>query len=73
MTAQRPHLDEGLQPERTSLAWSRTSWSLAVTSAIFILFAVGGLIGVWNLSGTIPTLVYYGMQILSPADRKSVV
>jgi NhaC family Na+:H+ antiporter len=38
----------------------------SVTSAIFILLAVGGLIGVWNLSGTIPTLVYYGIQLLSP-------
>jgi len=38
----------------------------SVTSAIFILFAVGTLIGVWNLSGTIPTLVYYGIQVLSP-------
>jgi NhaC family Na+:H+ antiporter len=33
---------------------------------MFILLAVGALIGVWNLSGTIPTLVYYGIQILSP-------
>ncbi|MCW2561684.1 MAG: Na+/H+ antiporter NhaC, partial [Mycobacterium sp.] len=38
----------------------------SVTSAIFILLAVGALIGAWNLSGTIPTLVYYGIQILSP-------
>lgn len=38
----------------------------SVTSAIFILFAVGALIGVWNLSGTIPTLVYYGIQVLAP-------
>jgi NhaC family Na+:H+ antiporter len=38
----------------------------SVTSAVFILLAVGALIGVWNLSGTIPTLVYYGIQILSP-------
>ncbi len=38
----------------------------SVTIAIFILLAVGALIGVWNLSGTIPTLVYYGIQILSP-------
>jgi NhaC family Na+:H+ antiporter len=39
----------------------------SVTSAIFILLAVGALIGTWNLSGTIPTLVYYGIQILSPS------
>src|SRR5215471_1757294 len=39
----------------------------SIASAIFILLAVGALIGVWNLSGTIPTLVYYGIQILSPA------
>jgi Na+:H+ antiporter, NhaC family len=39
----------------------------SISTAIFILLAVGALIGVWNLSGTIPTLVYYGIQILSPA------
>jgi Na+:H+ antiporter, NhaC family len=38
----------------------------SITSAVFILLAVGALIGVWNLSGTIPTLVYYGIQALSP-------
>jgi Na+:H+ antiporter, NhaC family len=38
----------------------------SITSAIFILLAVGALIGVWNLVGTIPTLVYYGIQLLSP-------
>ena len=38
----------------------------SVTSALFILLAVGALIGTWNLSGTIPTLVYYGIQVLSP-------
>src|SRR5690606_1462300 len=38
----------------------------SVTSAIFILLAVGALIGTWNLAGTIPTLVYYGIQVLSP-------
>ena len=39
----------------------------SITSAVFILLAVGALIGTWNLSGTIPTLVYYGLQILSPS------
>ena len=39
----------------------------SVTSAIFILLAVGALIGVWNMAGTIPTLVYYGIQVLSPS------
>ena len=38
----------------------------SITSAIFILLAVGALIRSWNLSGTIPTLVYYGIQVLSP-------
>jgi NhaC family Na+:H+ antiporter len=38
----------------------------SVVSAIFILFAVGALIGTWNMAGTIPTLVYYGMHIVSP-------
>ena len=34
--------------------------------AIFILFAVGALIGTWALSGTIVAMVYYGLQFLSP-------
>ncbi len=34
--------------------------------AIFILFAVGALIGTWALSGTLIAMVYYGLQLLSP-------
>ena len=34
--------------------------------AIFILLAVGALIGTWLMSGTVPTLIYYGLQVLSP-------
>ena len=34
--------------------------------AVFILLAVGALIGSWNLSGTIPTVVYYGLNLLNP-------
>jgi len=35
--------------------------------AIFILLAVGALIGTWNMSGTIPTIVDYGIRVLEPA------
>lgn len=34
--------------------------------AILILLMVGALIGTWLLSGTVPTLIYYGLQIISP-------
>ena len=34
--------------------------------AIFILLAVGALIGTWNMAGTIPTIVHYGLSFLSP-------
>ncbi len=34
--------------------------------AILILAIVGSLIGVWILGGIVPTLIYYGLQILSP-------
>ncbi|HQR22972.1 MAG TPA: Na+/H+ antiporter NhaC [Burkholderiaceae bacterium] len=34
--------------------------------AIFILFAVGALVGTWAMSGTIVAMVYYGLQLLSP-------
>jgi NhaC family Na+:H+ antiporter len=34
--------------------------------AIFILLAVGALIGTWALSGTLLAMIYYGLQLLSP-------
>ena len=34
--------------------------------AIFILLAVGSLIGAWAMSGTLIAMVYYGLQLLSP-------
>ncbi len=40
--------------------------SLAM-SAIMILLMVGALIGVWNLSGTIATMVYYGVKYIDPS------
>jgi NhaC family Na+:H+ antiporter len=36
-------------------------------SAILILLMVGALIGVWNMSGTIATMVYYGVKYIDPA------
>lgn len=33
--------------------------------AIFILLAVGALIGTWVMSGTVTTMIYYGLQLLS--------
>jgi Na+:H+ antiporter, NhaC family len=36
-------------------------------SAIFILLAVGALIGTWNMAGTIPTVVDYGVHLLNPS------
>lgn len=34
--------------------------------AIIILILVGILIGVWILAGVVPTIIYYGLQILTP-------
>jgi NhaC family Na+:H+ antiporter len=35
--------------------------------AIVILLIIGILIGVWILSGVVPTLLYYGLEILHPS------
>lgn len=34
--------------------------------AILILLSVGGLIGTWLMAGTVPALIYYGLELLSP-------
>lgn len=41
--------------------------------AMLILLAVGVLIGVWMASGTIPVMIYYGMQIITPSVFLPVV
>ena len=38
----------------------------SVTSAILILLFVGALAGTWLVSGIIPAMIYYGLQILHP-------
>ena len=38
----------------------------SAVGAVFILLAVGALIGTWNMAGTIPTIVYAGIGLLSP-------
>ncbi|GEA11078.1 Na+/H+ antiporter NhaC [Alteromonas sp. KUL49] len=35
--------------------------------ACLILLAVGSLIGTWMLAGTVPTLIYYGLELLNPS------
>ena len=35
--------------------------------AILILLVVGSLIGTWIVAGIVPTMIYYGLSILSPA------
>ena len=37
-----------------------------VAIMILILLAVGMLAGAWMISGVVPTLIYYGVQMLSP-------
>jgi NhaC family Na+:H+ antiporter len=35
--------------------------------AVIILLTVGALIGSWILSGTVPTMIYYGLMLLTPS------
>ncbi len=58
------------------IAFYRVPWKdyeLAITNniagvatAIIILLIIGALSGAWMISGIVPTLIYYGMQIIHP-------
>ena len=37
-----------------------------VSTALLILLIIGALSGMWMISGVVPTLIYYGMQIIHP-------
>ena len=43
---------------------SKTMGSIFIT--LLILLSVGMLAGSWMISGVVPTLIYYGVQLLSP-------
>ncbi len=38
-----------------------------IGGAILILFLIGAVSGSWMLSGVVPTMIYYGMQIVEPS------
>lgn len=38
-----------------------------VATALIILLIIGALSGSWIISGVVPTLIYYGMQIIHPS------
>lgn len=39
----------------------------STTGALLILLMVGALAGTWLISGIIPSMIYYGLQILNPS------
>lgn len=38
-----------------------------VATALIMLLIIGALSGVWMISGVVPTLIYYGIQIIHPS------
>ena len=51
--------------------WSRFEEAIKsnigdITTAIVILFLIGAISGTWTMSGVIPTLICYGVKIISP-------
>ena len=60
-----------------SMLFLKTKWAVIeegiLTSimmgmqACLILYTVGMLIGTWIQSGTVPTMIYYGLSVLSPS------
>lgn len=44
-----------------------TSGISVALGAILIILMVGSLIGTWLLAGIVPTMIYYGLELLSPS------
>lgn len=39
----------------------------SATAAILILLLIGAIAGTWMISGVVPTLIYYGLEVLHPS------
>jgi Na+:H+ antiporter, NhaC family len=62
----------GIVAHKNGHSWERLGEEIVkgislAMSAILILLMVGALIGVWNMSGTIATMVYYGVKYIDPS------
>ena len=56
---------------KNGMNWKEIEGSMIDTislsmQAILILLMVGSLIGSWILAGTVPTMIYYGVDLMSP-------
>ena len=38
-----------------------------MSEALFILLVIGALSGIWMVSGIVPSMIYYGLQLIHPA------
>ncbi len=68
----------GLVAFKTGYSWEQILEAMVrgisdALEAILILLCIGMLIGVWIESGTVPTMIYYGLQVVSPAMFLPVV
>ncbi len=45
---------------------SESQVSVLAMSSILILLLIGSLAGTWLLSGIVPAMIYYGLQVLNP-------
>ncbi len=50
----------------TNLEKEMTSKVASCTPSIIILLLIGAIGGTWMVSGIVPTMIYYGLQVLSP-------
>ncbi len=61
----------GVVAYTTGVRWKEMEASIirsisSAMPAILILFLIGALAGTWMLSGVVPMLIYYGLEILNP-------
>ncbi|NJL79854.1 MAG: Na+/H+ antiporter NhaC family protein [Richelia sp. RM2_1_2] len=58
-------LKRGFKPKKLfALAWAGSKKSFSV---VYILLLIGAVIAVWMTAGTVPAIVYYGIQIINPS------
>ena len=61
----------GIIVRKNGQKWERTSKKIVETigsamPSILILLLIGSLAGTWMISGIVPTLIYYGLDIINP-------